>query len=111
MKKLQNLTPHPIVINGHTIHSSGVARVKQETNEVGYIETEFGRIPITVTELSSNVLNLPEPVEGVFLIVSAIVRQALPDRPDLASPSGLIRDEAGRIVGCESLDIENGWFI
>ena len=41
----------------------------------------------------------------VLLIVSAMVRQALPDRKDLASPGDLVRDENGAVIGCGNLII------
>lgn len=44
--------------------------------------------------------NLPEPREGVFLIVPSIVRQAYPDRLDLVTPVNLIRKN-GIIIGCQ----------
>jgi hypothetical protein len=48
---------------------------------------------------------LPEPIEGVFFIVSRIVREAAKDRTDLLVPQGLIRDENGQPIGCESLSV------
>ena len=50
------------------------------------------------------VTGLPEPVPGVLLIVSRTVQQASP-REDLVVPTGLIRDEAGRLIGCTSLGL------
>jgi hypothetical protein len=47
--------------------------------------------------------DLPAREAGVVYIVSALVRAAEPDRGDLASPGGLVRDDAGVIVGCEYL--------
>lgn len=47
---------------------------------------------------------LPE-IEGVYYIVSNVVKQAFPDRKDLLSPSGLIRDFAGNVVCCKYLSI------
>ena len=51
------------------------------------------------------VTGLPELHPGVLLIVSALVRTALPDRKDLASPVDVIRDEKGVILGCRALEI------
>ena len=49
------------------------------------------------------VTGLPEFKEGVFYVVSAMVRQALPNRKDLLSPGQLIRSEAGQPIGCLGL--------
>lgn len=49
------------------------------------------------------VTGLPEYEEGVYYVVSAMVRQALPHRKDLLSPGQLIRNEAGQPVGCLGL--------
>lgn len=49
------------------------------------------------------VTGLPEFEEGVYYVVSAMVRQALPERKDLLSPGQLIRNEAGQPVGCLGL--------
>jgi hypothetical protein len=44
-------------------------------------------------------------VKGILYIVPGYVRTALPNRTDLASPTKLIRDGAGKIVGCGALEI------
>lgn len=49
------------------------------------------------------VTGLPEFKEGVYYVVSAMVRQALPNRKDLLSPGQLIRNEAGQPIGCLGL--------
>jgi hypothetical protein len=47
---------------------------------------------------------LPEPREGVILIVPVIVRNALPNRHDLASPGEPVLD-GDKIVGCKGLSV------
>lgn len=47
---------------------------------------------------------LPETQDDVVIIVSMSVRQALPDRKDLASPGSLRKDEAGQPTGCYGLN-------
>lgn len=49
------------------------------------------------------VTGLPEFKEGVYYVVSAMVRQALPHRKDLLSPGQLIRNEKGQPIGCLGL--------
>jgi hypothetical protein len=106
LKGFVNLTPHDIKVvlaSGYckTIPTTGmVARVETESCQVGtclsvpMFKTEFGK-----TE------NLPKQRENILLIVSAIVRNANPERRDLISPKGLIRDDKGNILGCEGFDM------
>jgi hypothetical protein len=49
---------------------------------------------------TGEVIGLPHPDNDTFFIVSAMVRTAVPGRPDVLSPGDPIRDEAGQIVGC-----------
>jgi hypothetical protein len=60
-------------------------------------------IPVTKTVFGDTV-DLPDQIDGTWLIVSAIVRMAHPDRTDLLSPGQQVRDDQGRVVGCKSLD-------
>lgn len=98
---LINLTPHAINLPGLTVPPSGtVARCRELTESAGTLNgVEF------VTRRYGAVEGLPEPEEGVVYIVSALVRLALPERCDLASPGDLIRDETGQIVGARNLVI------
>ena len=61
-------------------------------NGVSITETTFGKTT-----------DLPEKVEGVYLIVSRMILEANKDRDDLLVPNELVRDETGNIVGCKSL--------
>jgi hypothetical protein len=103
MKKLINLTPHPIVIiNGGgtvTLPPSGmVARVSEREREVSRINN----IPIVKIEYG-DVNGLPEPETGTIYIVSALVAQVVVNRVDIVYPTRFVRDEAGRIIGCGAL--------
>lgn len=104
--RLVNLTPHRVTVinDGNevmTIEASGVvARCKTDTVIVGSING----VPITRT-VFGDVEGLPEASTGVFYIVSAIVKNARPDRSDLLVPVGVVKDDEGRIVGCTSLGI------
>lgn len=106
MTMIVNLTPHDITIvdgNGDiqtTIPKSGtVARVAMKRvwtdciNGIGLYETQLGEVQ-----------DLPEREEGIRYIVSALVRTAVPDRVDLFSPGELVRDDAGRVIGCRGLN-------
>jgi hypothetical protein len=61
-----------------------------------------GPVPI-VRVTAGEVANLPAPRKGVWLIVSRIVAQALPQRSDLLAPYQEVRDENNQIVGCRAL--------
>ncbi len=97
-----NLTPHAVTLvtpdGAITWPPSGqVARVSTEVESVGCA----GLAPLRV-EQPGPVTGLPEPQRGTWLIVSAQVRTACPDRLDLVSPGALVRDGAGQVVGCEA---------
>lgn len=92
--KFRNYTPHEIVLNdGRRFQSEGVARVASsftEFNNEGICRQEFGEVE-----------GLPEPKEGVKLIVSAMVLSAS-NRDDLVAPAtghpDTKRNEKGHIV-------------
>jgi hypothetical protein len=103
MKIIINMTPHDIVVVGEnqlrTIPKSGpVARQAALSKDAG----EFDGIALTSTAYGP-VINLPDYQPDTLLIVSAMVRSALPNRPDLASPGELVRDEKGNVIGCKNL--------
>lgn len=100
---LINMTPHPlnIIIDDVTLildPSGTVPRVASDNVVVG---------PGIVTTKLGDVDGLPNPVPGKLLVVSALVRMALPDRDDLVgpdtSPQGAVRDADGRIIGVKGI--------
>jgi hypothetical protein len=94
-----NLTPHTVNINDIIYTASGtVARVSQTNIIVG----NFDGIDL-IKASYGNVIDLSDETDGVLLIVSSMVRMALPDRHDLVSPGDLIRDDKGNIIGCKNL--------
>jgi len=95
-----NLTPHPIVfVDGPTVPPSGnVARVASTPKEVGKHDGVSLKYPNW-----GFVQGLPDPVDGVMYIVSAMVRERVVGRTDVASPGDLVRDEKGTVVGCRDL--------
>ena len=92
--KFVNCTPHAIVLNnGETFEPSGhIARVSARfvTLENGLFAQEFGEIQ-----------GLPEPEDGTFFIVSAMVLGST-SRADLVAPAtghpDVKRNEAGQII-------------
>lgn len=102
---LINLTPHDVVIrqNGEDIvipRSEKVARVRE--TEI-HTETING---VQVTDIYyDKTLNLPEPKDNTYYIVSIVVAYANCDRQDLVFPDGLnaYRDEKGQIEAVPGL--------
>src|SRR5690606_28519365 len=101
--RIINLTPHAVTIDGVTFPPDGrIPRLREETREVGQIEVDGHTLPVTETVLGE-LEGLPDPADGVIYIVSRLVAEAAPARDDLYFPGRLLRDEAGRVVGAESL--------
>lgn len=103
-----NLTPHDInvVLSDNTIKiiptSGSIARVKQRMDHP-YI---VNGIPI-YKQLYGDIIDLPLPKSGLFLIVSIIVKSAYEyhnknNRYDLIVPSNLVKDNNGKILYCKS---------
>ena len=105
MTNLVNCTPHAInLVNEEGVEilvlpkGEVIPRLTQTTQVVG----EVMGIPITETQFGQTT-DLPEPQEGVFLVVSRLVLAANPNRTDLLVPNEMVRNEEGHIVGCKSL--------
>lgn len=104
MTQIKNFTPHPITICNNAgevirvIQPEGLVRLKAVTVPAG----EIDGVPVTKTEFGQPE-GLPEFKEGVFIVVSQLVKTALPSRSDLLVPAEVVRDEKGNIVGCKSL--------
>lgn len=101
-----NLTPHDVTVvrddgSTVTIPTSGVvARVSSSSAPTG---REVLGVPVEVVDLGE-VEGLPAAQGDVTFIVSGIVRSALgTSRPDVVSPGQLVRDAAGRVIGCRAL--------
>ena len=93
-----NLTPHiVVVITGGMATpfptSGAVARVKVSSTPLA------GWVGISIPTFGE-VEGLPPETEGVWLIVSGMVRAALPQRQDLLSHADPVRDSEGTIIGC-----------
>ena len=105
---IKNLTPHnvDIVLENGRIRSippysrDFPTRLQMTTEPCGEAEG----VPLTKT-VFGKAYNLPDPIEGTYLIVSQMIKWALPDRRDLVVPAETIRDAAGNIVGCRSLGV------
>lgn len=128
MSILINMTPHDINIlddsnvsydkafrgykvNGdpiirETYNPSGtVLRCSQEEIEAGELngiklyKVKFGKVEHTTKDGSVITFNMPVK-DGVYYIVSSIIKNALSDRPDLLVPTRVVRNDKGQPVGC-----------
>lgn len=99
--ELINLTPHALTVfplgkgDPFELAATGKqARVTAKSVPIGGIFTvvEYGEVT-----------GLPEPKAGFIYIVSGLVRSAVPLRMDVASPGELVRDDAGKPIGCKGL--------
>lgn len=106
MSKINNLTPHPVVLVAETGNiefpvSGQVARCAQTTERIG----DLDGIPLSRSQFGE-VVDLPKETDGVYYIVSRLVRSALPERKDLLVPNEMVRDEKGVIIGCRSFAVD-----
>lgn len=104
MTTIRNLTPHTVTLLDASGEVVQEYPVENPCPRVAVVETAAGEIagaPI-VRQQYGQVQDLPEEVAGTYLIVSALVQAAAPERRDLLIPAQLVRDEAGRIIGCRA---------
>ena len=97
---VENCTPHEVTI-AEKIFPANKKPARVEQIDSPTRET-IGGIEI-YTPKFGEVYDLPEPIEDYVFIVSMMVKDACPDRTDLVSPGGLVRDDSGRIIGAKYL--------
>ena len=102
--KFVNFTPHVINIvsaEGEpvlSLESSGIARCAKEAHLIDEIDG------VCLYDMQYGaVTGLPDSEKGTMYIVSQLVRQAIPERLDIASPGPLVRNADGNPVGCKGL--------
>jgi len=103
----RNMTPH--LINVVSADGTPVVTIKPDggTVRLASVSTPTGNhegVPL-VTQKFGEPVGLPEYVEGTWLVVSALVLSALPERKDLCVPADLVRDANGAIIGCRALQV------
>lgn len=79
--------------------SQGVARATASKAVVDQLEIAGQVVAVNATNYGEPE-GLPEPVEGTYLIVSALTAQAAKGRHDLLIVDGTVRDADNRICGC-----------
>jgi hypothetical protein len=104
--KIRNLTPHEIYLhtsNGEVVTypvDGIVPRCAVDRQLFG----DFNGVRLNRTVFGA-VEGLPAPEPGVYLIVSSLIAQACPTRKDLLVPDEIVRDSAGRIIGCRAFGV------
>ena len=105
-----NLTPHvlnfmPEGPDGPTVTippSGQVARCAVDRVQVDTVAVDGISVPVNQTQFGA-VTGLPDPQPDTIYIVSAVVAQAVPDRPDVFIVDDAVRDDQGRIIGARAL--------
>ncbi len=107
--KLVNLTPHRLVVGEGVLPSVDLpasatpARVLEKIRPHDSIRVDDREVPVVALSQEGIVENLPDPVPGVFFVVSRVTAASAVARADVLFPYGEIRDADGRIVGCCAL--------
>jgi hypothetical protein len=103
-EEIVNLTGHDLTVidstgTPHTVKPVGQARVNSGMRPIGVALVSEAAIPIL--EISErSVVDLPTSRNGSLYVVSGLVA-AKANRPDVVSPSRLVR-ERGVVVGCSA---------
>lgn len=106
---LKNLTPHEVKIYKLVGTVPDLDLVIEAGEEIARVSCEYVKVDKKVEGVDmyrtvfGEVTGLPEYSEGVYLLVSTMVREALPLRKDLVSPGQLLRNDEGQVIGCLGL--------
>jgi hypothetical protein len=105
-KKLVNLLGHEITIAGYATLPKADKPCYVKTNQI--IIGKIDGIPIAKTEFDS-IVNLPDPEDGVYYIVSRISMDYVPfNREDVLcvdTGTTALRDENGQVIAVTQLSI------
>jgi hypothetical protein len=103
-KKLVNLIGHEIIIAGYATLPKADKPCYVKTNQI--IIGKIDGIPIAKTEFDS-IVNLPDPEDGVYYIVSRISMDYVPfNREDVFcvdTGTTALRDENGQVIAVTQL--------
>ena len=96
-----NCTPHEINLPGRVIAPSGIL---PRVSEVRDTREPIEGIPV-IAKTFGSIENLPDPEPDTIYVVSALAAQAAwaTGRADVFCPGDPVRDEAGKIIGCQAL--------
>lgn len=102
--QIVNKTPHALNVS----LADGSVRTIQPTLPAPRVSTKrialdpVDGIPVDAVEYGA-VVDLPDAVDGVVLVVSALVASACKGRSDLLIVGEAVRDADGKIIGCKGL--------
>lgn len=109
-----NLTPHDInlTVSGtqRTIRATGCIARAKETHEVTehidgipILSCHYGKVQVIGIK-SGEIKDMPKETQGAYYIVSNIAAHMFPpERNDILVPGDPIRDDKGKIIGCQGL--------
>lgn len=106
---LKNLTPHEVKIFKLVGTAPDLDLIIEAGEEVARVSCEYMKVDKTVEGVNlyrtifGEVTGLPDYEKGTYLLVSTMVREALPLRKDLVSPGQLLRNDKGEVIGCLGL--------
>lgn len=103
-----NLTPRSInIVGGPTFEPSGdIARISSTNESAGEMVVNGEVIPL-ITQNFGEIVGLPEEKEGTMFIVSGLFFSNT-SRRDLLVPGEQVRDDEGRVIGCQSFQVREG---
>lgn len=104
-----NLTGHDITIlrDDNTVARIFPVQGNVRVNQVTIHAEGFDSVNYPISHTSFGTARLPEYKDGVYYIVSSIVRLVFPNRYDLLVPSEIVYEKTSRgkiVLGCRSLD-------
>ena len=115
---LVNKTPHPITLvleDGAKITLEPVLPTPRVSSSsvktANYVVTDSDGVKHEIMReapVFGEVVDLPEPQEGVLYIVSMLVAARASNRTGLVSPGRQLRNEAGQVIGCAGLQGKEG---
>ena len=98
--KIINLTPHDVTF----INEDGESETFMASGTIARVEQFLFSIEGSKYNLKSCIKGcvegLPAEDKDTVYIVSSMVREELPERDDIWSPTSYVRDEEGNIIGC-----------
>lgn len=106
-----NLTPHALYIrdmSGEFItippDAEGPARVIYDHLPPEQVRIGGSEVAVAVAGPVREIVGLSDPQPDIVFVVAKAVADAAPaHRGDLMSPGRLIRDEDGKVIGCDGL--------
>ena len=107
MKQFINLTPHILNIiaaDGSTVYIPPEGNIVARVSSSSFVVTTVNGINVS-QQTFGDVINLPDAQDGIIYIVSRMVKDRVPDRPDVLVPGVPFRDTDGKVIGAWGLSL------